>query len=111
MLNLSINLRRLKWFEELKLVRLYVFLPTHVKAMVTIDGVEKTQNQWIYSEVLKTIEADRIVVESRFRNVLGNPLSQWGLPELPEDYLILDNTKEPPEFFKKNAREFHEPRG
>lgn len=46
---LRMDLRRIRWYKMLKLVRLFVFIPSrNVDTWVTIDGVRMTQNHWIY---------------------------------------------------------------
>ena len=72
-MNLSMDLRRLRWFKELGQVCLYVFLLMRVDKMVTIGGVRMTQNKWIYHEVTRIIFANRIALFDRYYSRLSDP--------------------------------------
>ena len=106
-MNLSIDLRRLRWYEELGLVRLYMFLPTKADMMVTINGERMTQNQWVYCEVVKVVATDRVALFNRYFSRLNDPEFKYGLPKLPDTYRILENLTVPFQWIEKEATEFH----
>ena len=106
-LNFTINFNRVRWLEDLKLIRIFVFVPTRPDTMVSIDGVEMTQNQWVYHEVWKILAADRLILLNRLFSVLNNPQSPLGLPAMPLMYKFLEVSEEPPRFTEMEARAFH----
>ena len=106
--NLAMDLRRLKWYDMLKLVRLFIFVPTNrVSVPVTIDGESMTQNQWIYREVLKALPANRVALWNREISRLSDPNYFHGLPALPEVYRMCETMESPPRYFGVTARHFH----
>ena len=105
--NLPMDLRRLMWHEELKIPRIYIFVPTRLDAMVTIGGIRMTQNQWVYREVRRVLDADRIALDNRNCSILNNPQSPLGLPAMLEVYRIMHSTEEPPVYRELAAYKFH----
>ena len=107
--NLKVDLQRLRWFEELVgQVGLFCFIPTkRPDAWVIRNGKRMTQNQWVYSEVIKYIRPERIDLFNRFRTKLSDPTWDLGLSKMPEQYWILEPKREPPSFTLKDAKEFH----
>ena len=106
-MNLSTDLRRLRWFEELGQVHLYVFLPTRVDKMVTIGGVRMTQNQWIYREVTRIVFVNRIALFDRYYSRLSDLEFEYGLSRLPDTYRILENLIVPFQWIEMKAIKFH----
>lgn len=106
-MNLSIDLRRLRWFEELGQVRLYMFLPTRVDKMVTIGGMRMTQNQWIYREVTRIVSTNGIALFDRYYSRLSDPDFEYGLPRLPDTYRILENLTVSFQWIDMEAIKFH----
>ena len=106
-MSLSTDLRRLRWFEELGQVRLYMFLPTLDDKMVTINGERMSQNQWIYCEVVKVVSADRIALSDRYSSRLIDPDFEFSLPKFPDTYKILENLTIPFEWIEMEATRFH----
>ena len=105
--NLRIDLKRIKWLEELKLVQLFIFFPDkRMDTMVPIGGKLITTNQWIYMAVRDILPAKRIAVWNRFQSILGDPKSPLGLPVLSDKYLELNIRAEPPEFSEIEAVDF-----
>lgn len=66
-----------------------------------------TQNQWVYSEVVKYIRPERIALFDRFHSKLNDPTWKRGLPKQSDEYWILEFVKEPPKFVIKDVKEFH----
>ena len=63
------------------MVRIYHFIPTRPTTMVTVNGVKMTKDQWVYSEVHKILDADRIILSNRYHSPLSDPNSPIGLPK------------------------------
>ena len=103
-MNLSTDLHRLRWFEELGQVRLYVFLPMRVDKMVMIGGMRMMQNQWIYREVTR-ISVNRIALFDRYYSRFSDPDFEYGLPRLPDR--ILENLTVHFQWFDMEAMKFH----
>lgn len=104
--NLSLDLRRIRWVEELRLVQLFVFYGTSPTTMVTIDGREMTQNRWVYEEVTKVLSIDRVAVNGRLTASSGTGAT-YGLPELPRVYRTLNPLEAYPTYSLIYASEFH----
>ena len=66
-----------------------------------------TKDQWVYSEVRKTLDTDRIILSNRYHSPLSDPNSPIGLPEQPEFYRYLRTGEEPPYFVMIEARRWH----
>ena len=66
-----------------------------------------TQNQWVYSKVVKYIRPERISLFNRFGSRLHDPTWELGLPKQPAKYWVLGSMEEPPRFVIKDAKEFH----
>ena len=65
--NLRIDLKRIRWLEELKLVQLIIFFSNkRMDRMVTYKGEQMTTNQWVYKAVREILPAERIAVWDRF---------------------------------------------
>ena len=92
-MNLSTDLRKLRWFEELGQVCLYMFLPTRVDMMVTINGVRMTQNQWIYREVTRVVSADRVALFNRYYSRLSDPEFEYGRTKNMGKYMSTKTSK------------------
>ena len=106
-MNLSMDLHRLRWFEELGQVRLCMFLPTRVDKMVTIGGMRMSQNQWIYREATRIVSTNRIALFDRYYNRLSDLEFEYGLPRLPDTYRILENLTVPFQWIDMEAMKFH----
>ena len=78
--NLTLDLQRVRWIEELRLVRLFCFFGTHASTTVTIDGLVMSQNRWVYDQVTRVIPADRVAVMDR-RSSLSGSGATFGLPQ------------------------------
>ena len=102
--NLWIDLKRVRWLEELKLVQLFIFFPD--KRMDTMVTYGLTTNQWVYKAMREVLLAKRIAIWDRYQSKLGNPQSPLGLPGLPDKYLELDIRAKPPVYSEIEAKEF-----
>lgn len=106
--NLKVNLQRIRWLEELDQVGLFSFVPTkRPDTWTTRFGKKMTQNEWVYSEVIKYIPPKRIALFDRFGSRLNDPAWELGLPKQPDQYWMLELLDEPPKFVVKDAKEFH----
>ena len=104
---LRVDLKRIRWLEELKLVQLFIFFPDRrMDNMTTYKGERMTTNQWIYKAAREVLPANRIAVFGRFEGNLGNPDSPLGLSDLPAKYLELDIRAEPPTYYEFDAEDF-----
>ena len=101
--NLTRDLERIRYYEELKLVRLFSFWGTRSKTMVTIGGRTITQDRWVYDEVVKVVGPERVAIMPRGANFSREDM---GLPEGPRTYRILEQLAVPPRFVEKDASEF-----
>lgn len=104
--NLAIDLRRIKWAEELKLVRLFCFHGTKPNSKVIINGKTITQNRWVYDKVVDVIPADRLAVINRRSPFPGYGVTH-GLPILPHFYWVLETLAKPPYLKNLRASDFH----
>ena len=104
--NLSLDLRRIRWIEELRLVQLFIFNGVSPTTMVNIAGRVITQNRWVYEEVAKVIPADRIAVSGRRTSSSGTGAT-YGLPQLPQVYSTLNPLEAHPTYTYLYASEFH----
>lgn len=105
--NLRIDLKRIRWLEELKLVQLFIFFSDkRLDRMTIYKGKRMTTNQWIYKAAREVLPAERIAVWERYQGRLGNPESPFGLPELPVKYRELNMRAEPPVYYEVEAKEF-----
>ena len=105
--SLKVDLQRIKWTEELKIVRYFSFYPTSPFFTIYQNGRTLNWNRWVYDLVTSVIPADRLIVQGR-----TGPESRAGgvtfaLPELPHTYRILENLAEPPFLIEKAAAEYH----
>ncbi len=104
--NLKVDLRRVKWTEELKMVRYFSFYPHIPRAEVHRNGQTYNWNRWVYDQVVAVIPADRVIVQGRSGPKSGKGAT-FALPQLPDTYRILENLSEPPFFKEKSAAEYH----
>ena len=102
-----INLKRVRWLEELELIRIFVFVSTRPDTMVSIEGVEMTQNQWVYSQVMRFIRPERVALFNRFYSRLNDPTLEFGLPKQLDNYWVLEFLNKPPKFVITEATVFH----
>ena len=73
-----IDLKRIRWLEELKLVQLFIFFSDkRMENMTTYKGEWMTTNQWIYKAVREVLQANRIAVWEHFQGRLGNLNLPW----------------------------------
>ena len=100
--NLKTNLRRIKWTEELKMVRYFLFRPIVSRYF---GGRELTWNREIYDKIAAIIPTDRIIVHGRQQETDNG--DNFGLPKLPHTYRILECLEDPPFFKKLPASEYH----
>ena len=106
--NLKIDLQRIRWHEELGQVGLFTFIPTkRPDTWITRFGKRMTQNQWVYSQVMRYLRPERVALFNRFYSRLNDPTSELGLPQQPDNYWILEFLEEPPKFVIKEATVFH----
>ena len=105
--NLNLDLRRIRWVEELRLVQLFIFYGTSPSSMVTINGQEMTQNYWVYDQVTSVIPEDRVAVNGRVTQSSGAGAT-YGLPELPRVYRALNTLEASPSYLFIKASDFHD---
>ena len=104
--NLTLDLQRIRWVEELRLVRLFCFFETHSGSTVVINGSILFQNRWMYDLVASVIPIDKIAVMGRGTSST-NPSSALSLPQLPYVYRILEVFSPVPYYVYTPAHEFH----
>ena len=104
--NLTLDLQRIRWVEELRLVRLFCFFETHPDSTVVINGSILFQNRWMYDLVASVIPIDRIAVMGRGTS-FSNPENTLGLPQLPNVYRTLEVFSPVPYYVYTPAHEFH----
>ena len=100
--HLKVNVKRIKFLERLRVVRLFLFVGTpKLKTYITVEDKEVLQNRWVYDQVIQVIPADRVLVTKN---------DAEGLPPLPRDYRMLDTATDPPYFRSYNTLQ-HLPEG
>lgn len=104
--NLRLDLQRVRWIEELRLVRMFCFIGTRPSSLVTINGRTMTQNRWVYEQVVSIIPADRVAVLDRTTPNSGIGAT-YGLPDLPHVYRALNTLSSTPYFVPIAACDFH----
>ena len=104
--NLTLDLERIRWVEELRLVRLFCFFKTHPGSTVAINGSILSQNRWVYELVSGIIPIDRIAVMGRGISST-NHSSSLSLPQLPYVYRTLEVFSPVPYYVYTPAHEFH----
>ena len=104
--NLTLDLQRVRWIEELRLVYLFCFFGTHSSTPITIDGLVMSQNRWVYDQVTRVIPADRVAVMDRRSSLFGSGAT-FGLPQVPDVYKILEPLAVHPYFQYIPASVFH----
>ena len=87
---LEIDLKRVRLLERLRIVRLFVFRGVAPKTFITRDGVQVSQNRWVYDKALTVLPADRVMVLAK---------DQEGLPAIPKDYRWLNTRENPPSYY------------
>ena len=89
--------------EKLKIIQLYLFIAIPgLEEQFVLDKELVLQNQWMYDQLTKVIEANRIAVIGR-----SHSPKNFGLPTLPEEYQVLQVATKPPKFKKVGWEEFH----
>ena len=104
--NLTLDLQRIRWVEELCLVRLFCFFKSHPGSTVVINGSILFQNRWMYDLVAGVIPIDRIAVMGRGTS-FSNPESTLGLPQLPDVYRTLEVFSPVPYYVYTPTHEFY----
>ena len=92
---LHTNLKRIKWMEDLKIVKLFVFVEAHVNSTLHVNGRTVKLNAYVYEEVTKVIPADRIKVIGRYEE---NGYQRKGYPPLPMTYRFM-KIKDPTPYY------------
>lgn len=98
------DLRRLRWADKLKVVRIFSIYPAHPTQMKTIGDKTISQNRWVYDLVTNIISPKRVAVIGR--EGYPNAITR-ALPTLPNVYYILEPHVSPPMFVKIKACRFH----
>ena len=101
---IDLDIRRIKWDENLKIIPIFTFWITDPKKKITKDGKEVSLNRWIYERVLIVLPQDRIAMFGR-RSTTTTITED--LPMLPKVYHMLETNKNPPSFKKVKACDYH----
>ena len=102
--SLDIQLRRIRWAESLKVVRLFQFWPASPHNKLVVNGKTVSQNRWVYDAVTQVLSPKRMVVAGRRQNKTAVTMD---LPELPRVYHVLETDEAPPYLVRYKACNYH----
>ena len=72
--------------------------------MIVKNGEEISQNHWVYDQVLTILARDCVAIFGRRHEL--NPITR-DFPVLPRVYHMVEPSKDPPNFKKMKACNFH----
>ena len=72
--------------EDLKIVKVFIFVESHINATLHINDRQVNQNTYVYEEVTKVIASDRIKMVGRYAK---NGYQRKGYPKVPITYRFL----------------------
>ena len=102
--DLDLQLRRIRWAESLKIVRIYQFWPGSPHNKLVVGGKTVSQNRWVYDAVAQVLSPKRMAVAGRRQHKTAVTMD---LPELPKVYHILETGETPPYLVRYKACDYH----